>query len=195
MSERYNLILGHDLTCHAPVRRKYYNWMVLYLLFVGVVLIEGTYQIAMRVRDYREAAHASSALRDEASAQHGGAQSLKQVMKETIQLGAAQNATLAELSQMSERSIPFLPVLFEVHTTLPKGVKLMSLEMSPDEVSMVYQFSGEKNSTPELYLAQWRDNVVLNGYLEPLRVEDRDHTEDEGGKRKVQLTCVAVIKK
>ena len=172
MSERYNLMLGQGLVCQAPVRRKYYRWMLLYLLFAGALLIEGAYQVTLRMGEFRSASIAVAALKWDASLKYDGADSLTRVMTETMARGSSQNAKLAALGRMVSPSIPFLPVLFEIQTTLPAGVRFETLEMNAEELTLTVFFPVSEGATPEDYVAQWRDNEVLSRYLKPLQVVD-----------------------
>lgn len=189
MSERYNLILGRDMTCNASVRRKYYRWMVAYLVFVGVILVEGAYQISCRIQAVNQSSCRQAALLLDDVVMPS------QKMADVIAVGTMQDKTAATLNSLVKTSIPFLPVLYEVQNSLPSGLVVESFNMNPEEMEIELKFLEESDLTPEAYLAKWRGNDALTGYLDTLRVIDRQNGIDDDGRKWVLLTCSATIKK
>ena len=185
MSEQYNLILGLDLTCQASVRRKYYRWMVGYLVFTGLILTEGAAQISHRMREVRDASNFVASVSDMMPSM---------VLEKLIRFGNRQEETLVELESVANLSLPFLPVLFEAVTSLPEGLILRSMDMDPDQVTMVFRFIDGGEATPESYLSLWRKNKELNIYLGTLRVIERSSGGDEDKAKWIEIHCVAVIK-
>ncbi len=184
MSERYNLTLGWDLTCNASTRRKYYLGMLGYLTFVGLIFIDGAYQISKRIKTVYEASSISAEFSGDLPSQK---------MEQLIQLGEIQSKQLEGLTTVAKPSIPFLPVFFELQRSLPEGVQIKSMNMDPKEVNLVFKCSSAIIA-PETYLSQWRKNETLNGYLDTLRVMARNSGSDEDGSKWVELSCVATIR-
>ena len=186
MSERYNLILGQELTCLEPVRRKYYRWMLVYLVFAGMLLAEGAYQISKRIKEVRGACQLTASFTDVKPSEE---------MNSLIKLGEKQEALLKILSSSETESIPFIPVLFEIKSSLPSGVEIESMEMSDKELLLVLRVSVRSGVSPETYPAQWRRNKALNNYLEPFDLVSRDNIVDDNDNEKyVEISCKAAIK-
>lgn len=194
MIERYDLNLGRGFCCNAPTRKKYYFWMILYLLLAGGVLIDGAYQIASRISQVRNAESSYSDLKKAFAENHDGIESPDEYMKTLVSQLKAQGVKIKDLQAQANPGIPFLPVLFEVQNTLPKAVVMSSFEMSTNRLAVTLYFP-PTGAKPEPYLQQWRENVALAHYLEPLEVVGRVNGVDVRGNKMIELSCAAALKK
>lgn len=194
MMERYNLNLGRGFCCGGTVRKKYYFWMLCYLLLAGVVLVDGAYQIANRVAEVRDAEAMYSALRSDFAKGHEQADSPKDYLAELKLRLKTQNEKIKALQKLAKPAIPFLPVFFEAQSSLPKSVYMSKFDMSTNAVTLSFYFptSGEK---PEAFLQRWRENEALNRYLETLEVVSRVSGVEVREAKMIELSCTAALKK
>ncbi|MBM3138501.1 MAG: hypothetical protein FJY07_02210 [Bacteroidetes bacterium] len=195
MIERYNLNLARDITASSRVRKKCYFLMVLYLVLSGAVLIEGAHHVAERIAQVRSAELDSKDLREQFSMKTGGIFSPEDYVKELMKRIERQNATIKILQDQSKRSIPFLPVLFEVQNTLPESVILSKFEMTTNQLNVTFHFP-DTAERPEVYLQKWRGSVAMAKYLEELEVIGRVSGVELNGEtaKMTELSCSATLK-
>jgi hypothetical protein len=194
MHDRYNLNLGADLSCPAPVRRRYYIWMLAYLAFAGLILIEGAYQAIRRIETVREAGDSYGSLQRGFALRHDGAASPKAYADQLMGETQAQNEKIKALATESLPSIPFLPVLSEVKKLLPESVLLLEFTMTSKSLNLTLNFPVGGKDSPEMFMQQWKDSPVLTKWMGPLEVVSRVDGQNVGDEKTIGLQCVSAIK-
>ena len=182
----YRINLAKSVVSTPEQRRKFYNGMMIYLVFCAAGLVYVAYLASANVMEAYSASRQRRQMVKAVSTASGFSKSFYKNPDEAYDELQLYAEDLALLKTAFAQRTHFLPVLSQLFANFPEDVGVENLEVSADQKRVVFELVGPGKSI-KAQRAVWKQNAELNGLVVNNNIKQVKSEEDDG--RPIGLFC------
>lgn len=198
IKEAYHVNLGGDSVPDASRRNRIYQYMILYLVVCGILMIEGGYRVAVGYLDVTGARRELAGIKQDFMASHPGETDLQEyaaVLKSKLD---ADSATISAIEKNLPISVPAMQLIYELMDSAPSNSVLTSFAMLSENEGVTWKCrivqTVEEQMSPDELVKKWRNSEKIQQYVSNVMMMNLEDGLFVSGQPAMTISCRARLK-